>query len=56
MSLAKGTPILLSAFFPKLLNQEPKDPTDWIILAIWALLSFIYADILLAKAFLIFNH
>ena len=40
LSLAKGIAILVSAFFPKLPNQEPKDPPDWIILDIWALTKF----------------
>ena len=40
-----------SASLPKLPNQAPKDPPDWIILNIWALLSFISVDILLAKEF-----
>ena len=53
MSLAEGLAIFAGAFFPKLSNQEPKDLWDWIILYFWALLSFISADILLAKAFLI---
>ena len=43
----------VTALFPKLPNQEPKDLPDWIILDIWALLSFISVDIFLAKAFLI---
>ena len=45
--------MFVSAFFSKLPNQEPKDLPDWIILDIWALLSFISADILLLKTFLI---
>ena len=28
LSLAKGIAIFVSAFFPKVLNQEPKDPTE----------------------------
>ena len=40
-------------FLPKLPNQEPKDPLDWIILDIWASLSFISVDILLAKTFVV---
>ena len=46
--------MFVSAFFPKLLNQEPKDQLDWTTLDIWTLLSFISVGILLAKAFLIF--
>ena len=53
MSVAKAIATFLSAFFPKLPNQEPKEMPDWIILDIWALLSFLSGDILLAKAFLI---
>ena len=34
--LGKGIAIFASAFFPKLPNQELKDPPDWIILDIWA--------------------
>ena len=41
----------VSVFLPKFPNQEPKDPPDWVILDIWALIRFVYADILLAKAF-----
>ena len=44
---------MLVLFFPKLANQEPKDLPDWIILDIWALLSFISVYILLVKTFLI---
>ena len=29
MSLAKGTAIIVSAFFLKVPNQEPRDPPDW---------------------------
>ena len=34
LSLAKGIAIIVSAFFPKLPNHEPKNPPDWIILDI----------------------
>ena len=34
------------------LIKTPKDPPDWTVLNIWALLSFISVDIFLAKAFL----
>ena len=34
LSHAKGVAIFVSAFFPKLPNQEPKNPPDWIILDI----------------------
>ena len=51
MSLAKGTAMLFSAFFPKLPNQEQKNPPDWSILDVWALLSFKFVDTLLSKAF-----
>ena len=44
--------MFVSAFVPKLPNQEPKDQPDWIILDIWAIQSFISVEILLAKAFL----
>ena len=54
MSLAKWIAAFVSAFFPKLANQEAKDPPDWIILDIWASLSFISVEILLGKAFLNF--
>ena len=47
LSLAKGIAL------PKLTNQEPKDPPEWIILDAWALLSFICVNIFLAKGFLI---
>ena len=35
------------------LIKTPKDPPDWTVLNIWALLNFISVDIFLAKAFLI---
>ena len=35
-----------------LLNNDPKNPPDWIILEIWALESFKLVDILLLNAFL----
>ena len=34
LSLAKGRVIYISAFFPKLHNQEPEDPPERIILDI----------------------
>ena len=37
-----------------LLNKDPKNPSDWIILEIWALENFKSVDILLLKAFLTF--
>ena len=37
-----------------LLNNDPKNPPDWIILEIWALESFKSANILLLNAFLRF--
>ena len=37
-----------------LLNNDAKNPPDWIILEIWALESFKSVDILLLKAFLTF--
>ena len=53
LSLAKEIAIFASVFSPKLLNQEPKYLPDWIIWDIWALLRFIFVEILLAKTFLI---
>ena len=50
LSLAKGISIFVSVFFPKLLNQEWKDPPGWIILDICALLTFISVEVLLAMA------
>ena len=52
LSLAKVI-AFASAFLPKLANQEPKDSPYWFISGIWALLSFISVEILLAMAFLI---
>ena len=49
LSLAKGIAIFVSAFLPKIDNQEAKDPLYWIILNIWTLLNFISVEILLAK-------
>ena len=48
-SLANGIATVLSDFFHKLADQEPKYPLDWIILNIWALLSFISVDVLLTN-------
>ena len=53
LSLAKGIAIFVSTFFPKLSNQEPKDPPNSIIFYIWVLLILISVDLLLAKVFLI---
>ena len=53
MSPAKGIAMFVRVSFPKLPNQKPKDPPDWIIFDIWTLLSFISVDVLLAKAFYI---
>ena len=39
--------------FLNYLTMKEKDPPDWVILDIWAILSFIPVDIFLAKAFLI---
>ena len=52
LALAKGIAIFVNAFFPKLPNQESKDPLDWIILYIWVWLGFISIDMLLGKAFI----
>ena len=35
-----------------LVNNEPKNPPDWIILEIWVLGNFMSADILFSNAFL----
>ena len=35
-----------------LLDNDPKNPPDWIVLEIWALESFISVDILFLSAFL----
>ena len=51
--LAKGTATFINGP-ANLLNKDPKNPPDWIILVIWALESFISADVLLLKAFLSF--
>ena len=40
--------------FINLLNNDPKNPLDWIILEIWALEIFKSVDILLLNAFLNF--
>ena len=50
---AKGTAIFING--PAiLLNKDPKNPPDLIILVICALESFILADVLLLKAFFSF--
>ena len=53
LSVAKGIASFVNAFYPKLPNQEPKDPPDWINLDIWVLVSFVSVEILLGKAFVI---
>ena len=53
LTLAKGVVKFVRALFSRSTNQEPKDPTDWIILGVWDLLSFITVDILLANAVLV---
>ena len=53
LSLAYVIAMFVSASLSKLDNQQSKGPPDWIILDIWALLTFISVDILLAKAFLV---
>ena len=53
LSLAKGIAKFSSNLLPKLPNQEPKDPPDWVILDIWLLPSFISVEILLVKSFFI---
>ena len=53
LSVAKGIAPFVNAFYPKLPNQEPKDPPDWINLDIWVLVSFVSVEILLGKAFVI---
>ena len=50
LSLAKGIATFVSAFFPKLANQEPKDPPDWIVLDTLALLSFIISWYIISKS------
>ena len=50
---AKGTAIFINGS-ANLLNNDPKNPPDWITLEIWALKSFKSVDILLLKVFLTF--
>ena len=50
---AKGIATLINGP-AKLLNKDPKNPPDWIILLIYALENYKPADILLFKAFLNF--
>ena len=47
---AKGTATFINGP-DNLLNNDPKNPQDWITLEIWALESFKSVDILLLKAF-----
>ena len=53
LSLATGIGMFVSAFLPKLPNQEPKDPPNWIILDVWVLLIFVSVHILFSKVFFI---
>ena len=53
LSQAKGMASFLVFFYLNYLIKNKKDPPDWIILDIWALLSFVSVDIFLAKAFLL---
>ena len=48
---AKGTATFINGP-ANLLNNDPKNPPDWIILEIWALESFKSVDIMLLNAFL----
>ena len=50
---AKGTATFINGA-ANLLNEEPKNPPDWLILEIWALESYNSFGILLLKAFLSF--
>ena len=50
---AKGTAILIRGP-ANLLNKDPNNPPDWIILKIWILESFRSVDVLLLKAFISF--
>ena len=51
--LPKGTATVISGP-ASLLNNDPKNPPDWIILEIWALESFISVEKFLLSAFLSF--
>ena len=58
LSLAKEIIVIFAIFvaasFPKLPMQEPKDPLNWIILDIWALLYKFYICLsIIRKKFLI---
>ena len=53
MFFAKGTATFINGL-ANLLNKDPKNPSDWIILQIWAFESFQSVGILLWKAFLSF--
>ena len=50
---AKGTATFINGP-ANLLNDDPKNPPDWIISEIWALESFMLVDIMLLNAFLNF--
>ena len=46
---ANGTVTFINGLI--LLNNEPKDPPDWLILDIWVLENFISVEILFSSAF-----
>ena len=56
-SIAEAAAVIPTTFIngpANLLNKDPKNPPDWIILVIWALESFISIYVLLLRAFLSF--